>query len=215
MKFLNTSALAATGLTIGLLGAVPANATVYGGVDFPQGAISFADQVVEYDVANGGSFDTLYQVPGNAIGAPDDASATLGSGGTIILKFTDNFLTGNGTSSNDLWIFEIGPDVESTFVWLSKDGSTWLTVGEIQGSTRGIDIDSFGYGVDDQFAYVKLTDDPNQGDTGGQSPGADIDSVGAISTVRQTGTGVPEPATLALFGAGAAGLRFLRRKRKA
>jgi hypothetical protein len=41
---------------------------------------------------------------------------TLGRGGSLTLAFTDNVLTGGGTPAPDLYIFEVGPDVEDTFV---------------------------------------------------------------------------------------------------
>lgn len=177
--------LAAASLACSLLAITPAQATLYGGVDFPQGLISFADEVVNYSPTQTDVILPQYMIQDNALGAPNTAAVTLGSNGTIVLKFTDNFLTGSDDNTDDLWIFEVGPDVKSTFVWLSKDGTNWLSIGGIGGSTRGIDIDAFGYGTADQFAYVMLQDDPNQGDTGPDSPGADIDAVGAISTVRQ------------------------------
>ena len=74
------------------------------------------------------------------------------------MRFTNNSLTGSGNSNLDLWIFEIGPDIEDTFVDVSKDGSTWFSVGAVTGSTRGVDIDAFGFGTSDFFSYVRLTD---------------------------------------------------------
>jgi hypothetical protein len=46
---------------------------------------------------------------------------------------------------------------------------------------------------------VRLTDDGNEGDQSGASVGADIDAVGAISSVRAQ---VPEPQTYALVLSG-------------
>jgi hypothetical protein len=93
------------------------------------------------------------------------------------------------------------------------DGITWYSLGRIQGSTRAVDIDPFlvSYGLPywSQFAYVRLTDDPAQ--CGGVPFGADIDAVGAISSVLTSAT-VPEPGTLGLMGLGFVGL-FLRLRR--
>lgn len=208
-----------------VLGAGSANAVVIGGVEFPQGAVSFADAVISYQPGLAGADPAArYQGAANALGAPDYPGAScataatcdfvsLGVGGELVLRFTDNVLTGSGTSADDLWIFEIGPDVEDTTVDVSTDGITWLSVGKVTGSTRGIDIDFFGYGTSSAFSYVRLIDDPNEGDTGGASVGADIDAVGAITT-RPVTNGVPEPGTWALmilgFGLAGAGLRRRR-----
>ena len=121
---------------IGLSLSVSAQATVYGGVEFPGGSSSFSDAVVSYDPTYGGTSGPLvqYQTPTNALGIPTGSSdtgfVTLGQGGRIVLKFTDNSLTGSGTSAFDLWVFEVGPDVEDTFVDISKDGNTWFSVGK-------------------------------------------------------------------------------------
>lgn len=192
-----------------------AGATVFGGVEFPEGVASFADAVADYSVGSGG-VTAANQMSGAALGAPDYTqgddcniipvcpSVSLGSGGFITLQFTDNRLTGSGDDSPDLWIFEVGPEVEATFVAISKDGIDFVSVGSVEGATAGIDIDAFGFGSSDEFAFVRLTDDPDKGTSVHEAAGADIDAVGAIST-RLTNQ-APEPATLALFGLGLAGL---------
>jgi len=203
-----------------------ATATVIGGVDFPQGAVSFADAVVLYEpLFDGGPAPTaansdpsnalgVPEVPGNTSigacsGSPSDCPfVSLGDGGRLTLQFTDNLLTGSDDPGLDLWIFEVGPDIEDTFVEISVDGASWTSVGKVFGTTGGIDIDSFGFGSSDTFGFVRLRDDPNEGSKTGASVGADIDAVGAISTVRT----VPEPGTLSLIGLilGAYGLRRRR-----
>lgn len=217
-------------LSIGLAAAglgvfsTPASAEIIGGVDFPQGSISFADSVVSYAVGSGG-VGSIYQGADNALGVPDYPGdcpsqvacpyVSLGAGGSIVLQFVDNVLTGSDSTADDLWIFEIGPDVEDTFVDLSVDGVAWLSVGKVTGSTRGIDIDFFGYGTGSAFSFVRLTDDYNEGQKTGTTAGADIDAVGAISTRGAVGA-VPEPTTWALMilGMGAIGgaMRSVRRK---
>jgi hypothetical protein len=203
-----------------------ATAIPIGGVEFPDGAVSFADAVVLYEPAFGGGTvpSAANSDPSNSLGVPEVPGNTsigacsgvpancpfvsLGSGGRITLQFTDNLLTGSGDSALDLWIFEVGPDIEDTFVEISMDGSSWFDIGKVFGTTGGIDIDAFGFDSSDTFGFVRLRDDPNEGATGGPSVGADIDAVGAISTIRTA----PEPATLALLALGAAAIGFRRRR---
>jgi hypothetical protein len=192
-----------------------------GSAEFPQGAASFADALVSYAVGGGGVTNP-HQGAANATGLPDYAGAngcasqadctfvSLGDGGSVTLQFVDNRLTGSGSAALDLWVFEVGPDIEDTFIDISKDGVTWFPVGKVFGSTAGIDIDAFGFGVGDQFAFVRLTDDTNEGAQSGGTAGADIDAVGAISTVIVR---VPEPGSLMLAGLGLAALTRLRRRR--
>lgn len=200
-----------------------------GGAEFPAGAVSFADAVVSYDPA----FNAQGPAPenrgaANALGVPDYTaewigkncpsaqdcrSVTLGNGGSITLQFIDNRLTGSGDSRPDLWIFEVGPDVEDQFVEISADGQTWSAVGKVGGSTAGVDIDAFGFDTSARFAYVRLRDDPALDQRVGPAAGADIDAVGAISTVRLQTVPEPAPLTLALATALAAGA--VRRKRNA
>ncbi|MEO1615074.1 MAG: GEVED domain-containing protein [Planctomycetota bacterium] len=163
------------------------------GILFDQGNISFADQVVLYDPNAGGSPPTLiHQVPDSALGAPDSTgrgaepidgqtAVSLGIEGSLTVQFTDNFLTGSGDNRGDLVIFEVG-EVESVRVEISRDGITFFDVGNVGGLTNQIDIDAFGFGPNDRFAFVRVTDE-RQGDNTGTSIGADIDAIGAISSV--------------------------------
>ncbi|MEO5881188.1 MAG: PEP-CTERM sorting domain-containing protein [Caldimonas sp.] len=172
-------------------------------------------------MVNSGEPTDPHRDPVNSLGIPDYAGVnscasaatcsfvSLGSGGILIVEFVDNRLTGSGTTADDLWIFEVGPDVEDTFVSISKDGLTYFDVGKVLGSTRGVDIDSFGWGIGDQFRFVMLRDDPNEGGTSGATVGADIDAVGAISSIA---TPVPEPETWAMFALGAIAIGLHRRR---
>ena len=201
---------------IGLLASASASATNYGGVEFPGGASSFADTVVTYDPLFGGTSGPAASAQHflNSLGIPDGNYVSLGQGGRIVLRFTDNSLTGSGTPALDLWIFEVGPDVEDTFVDISKDGVTWHSIGGVGGSTAGINIDAFGFGTSDFFSFVRLTDDPNEGQRGsGGTVGADIDAVGAIASAAPV-PGIPEPETYAMLLAGLGLLGFAARRRK-
>lgn len=189
-------------------------AEVIGGVDFPMGAISFADSVFSYSPVIVNGEPTLpFRGANNALGVPNvlgDCSlqatcgfVSLGNGGNIVLRFLDNLLTGSDTSAPDLWVFEIGSGVEDTFVDISEDGSTWFSVGKVLGSTASVDLDAFGFGSNRSFSYVRLTDDVAQDNFPGETAGADIDAVGAISTTVVT----PEPGTMSLLlTAGVVGL---------
>ncbi|MGF1493251.1 MAG: PEP-CTERM sorting domain-containing protein [Microcoleaceae cyanobacterium] len=222
-----------TGVGIVALGAAaPANAqTIYRDITFDLGEKSFADEVVSYN--RGGddgnyslaSFE-LFSNPEDALGAPDSIwgrgdnnehllegyrdDVSLGQGGSIVLEFTDNYLTGSGDSSDDLWIFEAGGLTENMFVEISADGQNWSDKFFVGGTQEaGIDIDAYGYGKNDLFSFVRITDGGGNAYEGGWS-GADIDAVGALSAKQ-----VPEPATvLGLLAVGALGIGA-KRQRKA
>ncbi|MEM6477382.1 MAG: PEP-CTERM sorting domain-containing protein, partial [Pseudomonadota bacterium] len=95
---------AAIGLTASPAAAV--TSLEFDGVEFPQGAISFADAVVSYDTGLRAP-TAPYQGSANALGIPDYVNVnscptqeactfvSLGRGGSIVLQFTDNFLTGS------------------------------------------------------------------------------------------------------------------------
>ena len=164
----------------------------FSGVLFEQGTTSFADQVVEYVPDASGSPPTIvHQTPNSALGAPDGGgrgpepadgtnAVSLGLGGSITLQFTNNLLTGSGDALPDLAVFEVGA-IESVLVEISRDGSSFFTVGQIGGLTNSLDIDAAGFGPQDRFSFVRLTD-LRQGDPNVASLGADIDAVGAISS---------------------------------
>lgn len=157
--------------------------------------LGYATEVAAFDPSvSGGEPSACYLTPEKALGAPDYVdgpflgccvathwSATLGVGGSISLRFTTVSVAGNGSPEPDLWIYEVGDDVEDTFVELSKDGVNWVSVGKVFGATSALDIDAFGYGPLDLFAYVRLTDDPAEGEVVGCSVGADIDAVAALA----------------------------------
>jgi hypothetical protein len=217
--------VAAVSIVAAMSLASPAQAEVFAGVNFPGGISSFADAVTNYSPSIvAGQPTAPHRGSANALGAPDYTDTnndcvsaatcpyvTLGDGGSITVEFVDNRLTGSGTSSLDLWIFEIGGDVEDTFVEVSKDGLLFTSVGKVFGAVSGIDLDAFGFGIADQFRFVRLTDDTNEGQQSGTTVGADIDAIGAISTIAATP--VPEPETWAMLMLGAAALAARARRR--
>jgi len=216
---------------LGSLAAVPAYPATFANingvpVEFPAGAISFADKVVEFTPglnlnAGTGQIEPLpaYRRAANVLGPPDmditrsvscfsspnDQACgfvSLGVGGVLTVKFTDNLLSGSGTSAPDLWLFDMGtPD--AFFIDISTDGNIWLNVGTVT-TVPGVDIDAFGHGVGDTFAWVRLRDAPG-GQPNGPTVGADIDAIGAIST-----TVVPLPAPGLLLATALAGLAVRR-----
>lgn len=220
------------------------------GVRFPAGEISFADAVVSYDPviyldSDRPNVKAPFNKPSTALGLPNSSNlnnplpslserddVALGIGGSITLQFTDNLLTGSGNGAPDLWIFEAGGVTESVLVEVSQDGKNWHAVGRTDRERSGIDIDAFGWGPRDFFSYVRLTDDPQEGNHEGTWRdgkwlgwgGANIDAVGAISSATFERT-TPEilsfpPSSrlvwlaLLIFAAGLAAGYFLNRKKK-
>lgn len=150
-------------------------------IRFPLGDASFADEVVSFQIGKPGP-PKIVSDPQATLGPPDyDRSRdtenyiTLGCGGTLVLRFVDNALI--DIPGPDLFVFEIGPDVESTRLAISRDGKKWIEVGAIAGGTAQVDIEKF-VRPGESFTYVRLTD--NKSACHGGYPGADIDAVGAI-----------------------------------
>jgi outer membrane protein OmpA-like peptidoglycan-associated protein len=152
-------------------------------ITLPLGDLSFADEVVSF-------------TPGKPAAAPEYSSAaavlsppdhdprdrkdrnyvTLGCGGQLVLRFADNALV--DVKGPDLYVFEIGPQVEATLLSISTNGTEWKEVGKISGGTAMVDISGMG-APGETYPYVRLTD-PRQRGCGGQFPGADLDAVAAI-----------------------------------
>lgn len=176
-------------LAIVIISAFNGSAKDYGGVDFPNGDISFADRVVSYMPAQG--VQDIHANPSSALGPPDYDSrgptghVSLGNGakvceGELILEFTDNALV--DVEGYDLWIFEVGPAVEATDVYISEDGRNWISLGVVKGSTRGVDISNYT-SPGQKFHFVKLCDHPDGRSSSYPTGGPDIDAVGAIGTI--------------------------------
>ena len=168
-------------------------AATFGDDFYGLGIISFADSIKSYDATTGGGPLPLagLQVPGNAIGAPNysgigepipgQGAVSLGRGGTLVVQFTDNILTGSDDARPDLAIYEVGSP-EQVRVEVSADGLNYTPVGTASFNNRYIDLDSYGFNSLSQLYFVKLIDQLNEGALSGDSVGADIDAVGAISS---------------------------------
>jgi len=153
---------------------------------FALGDISFADRVVSFNKGVPGASASKSQ-PDQALGRPnfdqakDKNYVTLGCAGKLTLEFMDNVLVDG--AGDDLYVYEIGPDIEPTKVEISKDGLKWIDVGKVKGSTASLDIKSY-VSSGDEFSFVRLTDLKTACRAG--FPGADIDAVGAISAKRSS-----------------------------
>ncbi|PQO24834.1 hypothetical protein C2I36_00455 [Rhodobacteraceae bacterium WD3A24] len=157
-----------------------------GSVTLPQGDRSFSDVVVDYEQGTGTIVDSARD-PQAALGAPDysgdvdDGSfLSLGCDGSVIFRFTDNALI--DVAGADLYVFEVGPNVEGMTLAISEDGNNWIDLGDISGGRSEVDIGGSAP-ADASFRFVRLTDDGI--DCGSRFAGSDIDAVAAIgSTMR-------------------------------
>ncbi|WP_051235278.1 hypothetical protein [Marinimicrobium agarilyticum] len=212
MMKLKASLLGAASILLTAPFSASAGPVTYDGITFPDGDVSFADAYLDIELGTpeptAGNFD-----PAASLGAPDNGAYSLGQGGFMTLRFTDNSLTGSGDSTPDLHIFEVGPLVEDTFVWISQDNESFLSLGKVFGATSSIDIDAYlgAAGIDPftRFSYVRLQDDPNENTSNVTYAGADIDAVGAITSASPVS--VPGPGTLGLLFGGLVALGARRR----
>ena len=178
----------------------------FANIEFAGGDISFADRVATY--TRGTGLSSLFDDEDQSLGAPDSlrrglepsapranqnppeapvATTSLGRGGVLTVQFVDNFLTGSGDSRPDLVIFETG-SIESVRVEVSRDNVSFIEVGIVAGTDNQIDIDKDVFGnffsrLDDRFSYVRITDLREIPSPVSVATGADIDAVGALSTV--------------------------------
>ena len=150
-------------------------------VRFPLGDLSFADEVVSFEEGKPAAQYADARDPKQILGPPnydekrDRNYVTLGCGGRITVRFTDNALV--DVPGPDLYVFEIGPDVEPMHVEISLDAKSWVDVGRLGGGTAALDIAKF-VKPGEAFHFVRITDLKSA--CSGRWPGADIDAVGAI-----------------------------------
>lgn len=155
-----------------------------GSIVLPTGDLSFADEVVDF---KRGDPDAITEACDStlALHLPDFAGVaenftSLGCGGSLTVRFTDNALV--NIQGPDLFVFEVGKFIETTQLYVSKDGKQWINVGTISGGVTAVDMgDSVKAG--EIFHYVKLVD--LMTDCKGSWPGADIDAIAAIGSGKQ------------------------------
>lgn len=156
-----------------------------GMVAFPLGDVSFADEAISLELGTPRAGE-INSRPEAALGIPnyketgDDTYVTLSCGGTLTLRFVDNALV--DVEGPDLYVFEIGPDVEAMNLAISPDGISWVEVGDIRGGRADVDIAPHTE-PGQVFHYVRLTD--LKASCRGRWPGADVDAVGAIGSAIQ------------------------------
>ncbi len=146
------------------------------------GRAAFADSVSLYDPGapgedTGGEPDSALQNPAAVTGPPDfdgnTGAAGFGSGGTIILQFTDNvFLDGPGP---DLYFWMPDTVPEDIRVWISQDGRIFLNAGTVSSASPALDLAGIGE-PGTFYTVVKLRDDSFQGG----SYGGRLDAAAAI-----------------------------------
>ena len=151
----------------------------------PMGDIAFADLVEKYTPGDPAPVKSVSK-PANALGIPDwdggDGNfLTLGCGGSVILQFTNNVIT--DVDGADIYVFELGKYVEGTLLEISKNGKSWIKIGEISGGQTSVDIKGFVQPFE-SFRFIRLTDLKTSCTKNDGWPGADIDAVAAIGAGR-------------------------------
>ncbi len=174
---------------------------------------TFADVVLSYNPVCPEQHDPIVTNPQNAIGSPNyelpgpgenfgSGFVSLGEGGSIELGFVDNILVNSGDSESDLYVFEVGTDIESMMVDLRPINSTtidiliangfsdsdldgYFEISTIAGATSSLDLDALipgqSFGIL-KFDAVILTDVINNAGCIGSS-GADVDAICALTSM--------------------------------
>ncbi len=177
-----------------------------------QDGLSFVDEIISYDPECEDTLDPTLTNPEDALGLSDFSPTpnepygigrvTLGEGGSITLGFTNNIVTNSGDPEADVWVFEVGFDIEPTTTdfrpidantisiitaagVVDSDGDGFYEFGQIGGATSFVDLDALvpgqAFGTL-RFDAIKLTDVFNV-PCGAASAGADIDAVCALSSL--------------------------------
>ncbi len=135
---------------------------------------SQATQVVSSTLGSG----TWWPESDRALGAPDYAPFTLGTGGSAVFRLDHPAADGPGY---DLYVHENGAtesDVDENYaVEASSDGSTFVSLGSSSGSLNGFDLAGSGLSV---ARFVRIVDlAPAEAVNAGME-GADIDAIEVV-----------------------------------
>ncbi len=161
------------------------NSTTNQGITFESGNLSFADQVVDFSPGPNTAFLTASAALGAPTGGDNSNGVTLGNGGSITLRFTDNTLVDQNYVANgvDLYLFDLGLDNEEVTVEISEDGTNWIAlpnpVAMRAGEATGIDIASVAT-ADAEYHFVRITDVYLAGEYDPFYVGLDLDAVGVV-----------------------------------
>lgn len=193
--------------------------------------IGYADTVVEFSNAGGGSLDcpqgqggVFNSITNVSTSAPicqplsvvlgDDPDPTavdylsLTAGSFITVGFTDDVIFDG--AGDDLFISEVGSASELADIYVSSslsiDPNDFVFLGQANGNTVS-SFDLLNIGFTDQVRAVKIVSLNNGGFP--VAPGFDLANVQALNFVASQ---VPAPAPLALMVLGLAALRYTRRK---
>jgi hypothetical protein len=147
----------------------------------PGGALACATRVVSFTHGDPWTSDISHQNPDGILGIPDGdepengiGSICMGRLGVIVLGFDSYITDGEGL---DIYVFEVGPDVEATKVEVSNDLKTWIHVGDAAGSLSGVDMRG-KVPANGKYQYVRISDLRTFDHL--SWPGADIDAVVAL-----------------------------------
>ncbi len=137
---------------------------------------AFATRVVSFQPGNPWTKLTEHTNTDNILGAPTDdkISFCMGYRGVIVLEFAVDIVDNEGM---DIYVFEVGGQVEPTRVEVSADLINWVDVGRAEGSLSGVDLNG-KVPVGARYHYVRLTD---QGYSYSKWPGADITAVAGLN----------------------------------
>lgn len=135
---------------------------------------AFATSVISFEPGKPWTVVDGCKNPENVLGITEYCY-TLGAGGVLVLGFDVAICDGEGI---DIYVFEMGNDVEATKVEVSNNLKTWYEVGVAEGKTAGVDLEG-KVPEGTRYRYVRLTDLRSY--PRGEWPGADITAVSGLN----------------------------------